>query len=95
MVFSGDIGRPQQPIIKEPSIVAGADYLIMEATYGNRIHPEGGDAKATLKEIAHKVYEDRGKLIIPGFQRWADAGDRFSFEPTGRKRRVTTDEGSR
>jgi len=67
LVFSGDIGRPQQPIIKEPSIVAGADYLIMEATYGNRIHPEGGDAKATLKEAAHKVYKDRGKLIIPAF----------------------------
>jgi len=39
----------------------------MEATYGNRIHPEGGDAKATLKEAAHKVYKDRGKLIIPAF----------------------------
>ena len=67
LVFSGDIGRKEQPIIKEPSIIAGADYLIMEATYGNRIHEEGGDAKAMLKEIAHKVYEDRGKLIVPAF----------------------------
>jgi len=39
----------------------------MEATYGDRIHPEGGDAKATLKEVAHKVYNDGGKLIIPAF----------------------------
>ena len=67
LVFSGDIGRREQPIIKEPSIIAGADYLIMEATYGNRIHEEGGDAKAMLKEIAHKVYNDGGKLIIPAF----------------------------
>ena len=67
LVFSGDIGRQEQPIIKEPSIIAGADYLIMEATYGNRIHEEGGDAKAMLKEISHKVYEDRGKLIVPAF----------------------------
>lgn len=67
LVFSGDIGRPGQPILKEPSIVSGADYLIMEATYGNRLHPEGGDAKATLKEAAHEVYNSGGKLIIPAF----------------------------
>jgi metallo-beta-lactamase family protein len=67
LVFSGDIGRPEQPILKDPSIVAGADYLIMEATYGDRIHPVGSDAKATLKEAAHHVYNNKGKLIIPAF----------------------------
>jgi len=41
--------------------------FIMEATYGNRIHPEGGDAKKTLKEAANSVYDSGGKLIIPAF----------------------------
>ncbi len=67
LVFSGDIGRPDMPILKDPETVAGADYLIMEATYGNRTHPEGSDARATLKEAAENAYESGGKLIIPAF----------------------------
>lgn len=67
LVFSGDVGRPDMPILKDPTTVPGADYLIMEATYGNRIHPAGGDAKKTLKEAAHHVYNNGGKLIIPAF----------------------------
>lgn len=67
LVFSGDLGRPDMPILKAPEIVADVDYLIMEATYGDRIHPEGGDARKTLKEAAHTVYEKGGKLIIPAF----------------------------
>ncbi len=67
LVFSGDVGRPDMPILRDPQTVEGADYLIMEATYGNRIHPEGGDAKKTLKEAAQTVYEAGGKLIIPAF----------------------------
>ncbi len=67
LVFSGDIGRPDMPILRDPVTVPGTDYLIMESTYGNRTHPEGGDAKKTLKEAAHAVYEGGGKLIIPAF----------------------------
>ncbi len=67
LVFSGDIGRPNMPILKTPVSVPGVDYLIMEATYGNRVHPTGGDAKKTLLEAAHSVYESKGKLIIPAF----------------------------
>ena len=67
LVFSGDVGRPDMPILKTPATVADADYLIMEATYGNRTHPEGGDAKKTLKEAAHRVFDQKGKLIIPAF----------------------------
>lgn len=67
LVFSGDVGRPGMPILKKPTTVRGADYLIMEATYGNRLHPKGGDARKTLKEAAHHVYNNRGKLIIPAF----------------------------
>ena len=67
LVFSGDIGRPHMPILKDPETVEDVDYLIMEATYGNRIHPEGSDARATLKQAAETVYESGGKLIIPAF----------------------------
>ena len=67
LVFSGDVGRPHVPILRDPVTVDGADYLIMEATYGDRVHPAGGDAKKTLKQAAHAVYESGGKLIIPAF----------------------------
>ncbi len=67
LVFSGDIGRPLMPILRDPEIVHGADYLIMEATYGDRAHPEGSDAKNTLLEAAREVYHSGGKLIIPAF----------------------------
>jgi len=67
LVFSGDIGRPLMPILRDPETVEGADYLIMEATYGNRAHPPGSDAKATLLEAATQVYNSGGKLIIPAF----------------------------
>ncbi len=67
LVFSGDIGRDGMPILRDPQVVAGADYIIMEATYGNRSHPERADAKATLKEAVHKTFNENGKLIIPAF----------------------------
>jgi metallo-beta-lactamase family protein len=67
LVFSGDIGRPDMPILRDPMTVKGVDYLIMEATYGDRVHPEGSDAKKTLKEAAHACYDQGGKLIIPAF----------------------------
>ena len=67
LVFSGDIGRPHMPILRDPVTVPGADYLIMEATYGNRTHPKGGDAKKTLTDAARTVYNAGGKLIIPAF----------------------------
>ena len=68
LVFSGDIGRSEMPILRDPQTVEDVDYIIMEATYGNREHASaGGDAKKELKKIAHETWEDSGKLIIPAF----------------------------
>ena len=67
LVFSGDIGRPGVPILRDPVGVKDVDYLIMEATYGDRIHPKGLDAKKELLRITHETYNDGGKLIIPAF----------------------------
>ena len=67
LVFSGDIGRSEMPILRNPQSVEGANYLIMEATYGNRNHVRGGDAKKMLLEAATRSLEQGGKLIIPAF----------------------------
>ncbi len=67
LVFSGDIGRAKVPILRDPQIVEGADYIIMEATYGNRNHIKGSDATKILKQTAQDTYDTGGKLIIPAF----------------------------
>jgi metallo-beta-lactamase family protein len=67
LVFSGDIGRHDVPILKDPETVSGADFLIMEATYGDRKHPDLVDARQTLKQAAQSVHHAGGKLIIPAF----------------------------
>jgi len=67
LLFSGDIGRPGMPILPDPVLVDGADYVIMEATYGDRSHEPGGDAMKMLREIAGKTWKQGGKLLIPAF----------------------------
>ena len=67
LVFSGDIGRSEMPILKDPETVPGANYIIMEATYGNRNHEKGGDAKAMLLEAAKSTFDSGGKMIVPAF----------------------------
>ncbi len=67
LVFSGDIGRPNAPILKDPKTIDGADYLIMEATYGDRLHPAEQDAAIMLLQAAEDTMRNRGKLIIPAF----------------------------
>ena len=67
LVFSGDIGRKGMPIIRDPKTVDGANYLIMEATYGNRLHPPTDDAKQVLLKLVKETFANQGKLIIPAF----------------------------
>lgn len=67
LVFSGDIGRPAQLIIEDPSIVKEADYLFLESTYGDRDHK---NEDASLDELAEAIaysYRNREKVIIPAF----------------------------
>lgn len=67
LVFSGDIGRAKVPILRDPQVVEGADYIIMESTYGNRNHEKTADATAVLKRVAQETWDTKGKLIIPAF----------------------------
>ena len=67
LVFSGDIGRKDHPLIKEPSIIKEADYLIIESTYGGRRHKAGQDEKEQLHDVIWETYKKGGNLIIPAF----------------------------
>lgn len=68
LVFSGDIGRPDIPIIRDPvPIVAGADILIMESTYGNRLHPPYRESEHELQRIVNETVKRGGSLLIPAF----------------------------
>ena len=65
--FSGDLGRRKLPIIKDPEIMPDLDYLVLEGTYGNRLHKSFGMAKDDMAETINKTYKRNGKVIIPAF----------------------------
>lgn len=68
LVFSGDIGRPGIPIIRDPEpILDGADILIMESTYGNRLHPPYAETEQELTRIVNETAARGGALLIPAF----------------------------
>ncbi|MBU0711180.1 MBL fold metallo-hydrolase [bacterium] len=66
ILFSGDLGRPAQPILRDPHTVFGTDYLVLESTYGNRLHGET-DRKEDLAKVINDSYERGGVLVIPSF----------------------------
>ncbi|MBW2682230.1 MAG: MBL fold metallo-hydrolase [Deltaproteobacteria bacterium] len=68
LVFSGDIGRSNIPIIRDPQpITQGADILIIESTYGNRTHPPYPESEKELKRIVNETATSGGSLLIPAF----------------------------
>jgi metallo-beta-lactamase family protein len=67
VVFSGDLGQKNQPIIQDPTLVSEADYLLIESTYGNRFHEENRDKVELLKKIILGSTGGKGNLIIPAF----------------------------
>lgn len=65
-VFSGDIGRTNDYLLKNPKTPKWADYLFIESTYGNKLHPEE-DVETILEDIIKETINKKGNLIIPSF----------------------------
>jgi metallo-beta-lactamase family protein len=65
--FSGDVGRRNMPILRDPEAPEPADYLILESTYGDRLHKEYAMAEAELADAVNRVIRRRGKIVIPAF----------------------------
>ncbi len=67
LIFSGDIGQWDRPIVRDPSTFSQADYLVMESTYGNREHPNHGGVERQLQEVIARTADRGGHVIIPIF----------------------------
>jgi metallo-beta-lactamase family protein len=66
IVFSGDLGRPNSPSLREPAIVEAADYLVLESTYGNRKH-DTRNPEDVIAEIVNRTAARGGSILIPAF----------------------------
>ena len=67
IVFSGDLGRWEKPILKDPDSLGQADYILMESTYGDRKHGTPGDATDQLAEVVNSTLAAGGNIIVPSF----------------------------
>lgn len=67
IVFTGDLGMTNRPILHDPTIIKKADYVIMEATYGSRNHPANATSISSLLDIVLKTTKRGGSVIIPSF----------------------------
>lgn len=67
LVFSGDLGRVGTPIIRDPQTIDGADVLILESTYGNRVHTPLDNEITRMERVINETYRRGGKVIIPAF----------------------------
>ena len=66
ILFSGDIGRPHDVLMKAPATIKQADYLVLESTYGNRLHDQT-DPKVKLAEVINQAVQRKGVVVIPVF----------------------------
>lgn len=67
IVFSGDIGNLDQPLIKDPTYIESADYVVMESTYGDRSHGEKPEYVQALTDVVRKTFARGGNVVIPSF----------------------------
>lgn len=65
--YAVDLGRKDLPILNDPFPLKGLDYLILESTYGGRLHPPIEEAKTKLKVAINRTFERKGKILIPSF----------------------------
>jgi metallo-beta-lactamase family protein len=67
IAFTGDLGRRNMPLTRDPEIPIKPNYLIMESTYGNRVHEPVAGMREQLARIINETYQRRGKVIVPSF----------------------------
>ena len=67
IVFTGDLGNNDIPLLSPPTMISDADYLVMESTYGNRLHMRNDDKAKIFLDIVYETLEKGGTVVIPSF----------------------------
>jgi metallo-beta-lactamase family protein len=67
LVFTGDLGRRNTPILRDPEVVREADWVVCESTYGNRLHDDIASAQDELAQVIHETAARGGRVLIPAF----------------------------
>jgi metallo-beta-lactamase family protein len=67
VLFSGDVGRWDKPILEDPSVFTEIDYVVTESTYGDRIHKESADINDSLAEVINWTWQAGGNIVVPSF----------------------------
>ncbi len=67
VLFSGDIGRPNRPIVRDPTVFDTADYVLLESTYGDREHQPTEDVEDAIGEVINSTKQAGGNIIVPSF----------------------------
>ncbi len=67
ILFSGDMGRPDRPIVQDPTVFEQADYILIESTYGDRVHQGKEDTKKMIADVINSTKKAGGNIIIPSF----------------------------
>lgn len=67
VVFSGDVGTGHDPLLRKPSVPEKADLLVLESTYGDKLHDSPEDRQHTLERVLRRTLHDKGVTIIPAF----------------------------
>lgn len=67
ILFSGDIGRWDKPILRDPTVFDEADYVLIESTYGDRVHEDNHDIADTLTDVINSTRKAGGNIVVPSF----------------------------
>lgn len=67
ILFSGDVGRSDRPILEDPALMDAADYVLIESTYGDRLHEDAEDIPSKLAEVINSTQEAGGNIVVPAF----------------------------
>jgi len=67
LIFSGDIGNKHQPLLRDPQFLHEADYVVMESTYGTRLHDRPEDYASALAKVLQRTFDRGGNVVIPSF----------------------------
>ena len=67
LVFSGDLGRPGMPILQDPTPIREADLVIMESTYGDRLHRSWDETLQEIEQVVSDTVDSKGNILIPAF----------------------------